>query len=806
MQARFRASPPDASIIGTGAIVIHGYNVMDSRDRTVFRSRSGANLRELAPATSLPIVCAYNGEFVHPADWDLVEPSPEDHVGYITLPKGNDGGSLQAVLGIILIIAGVWTENPQLIGAGAAMLIGGLITPNFSPLTQSNNETSPTYNLQLSANSARLNQAMPVVYGRHIILPDFAAAPYSTFDSSDNQYYYALFCIGVMDEFTVESTMIDDTDLSHFLDVETQFIGPQYGVPLSLMHPVVVTAPEIANQELQYGDYIGPFASCGPGLQATRLDIDIIAPKGLFYADETGELEPKTATWMVEARLINANGSIAGDWVLLGSESLTAAQNNPVRRTYSYTVTAGRYEVRVQRLEIKDPNNRSAHELVWSGLRAFLNTPAPLDPNANFLALKMRANNQLSGLSQRRIALIIRRKLSMWNPDTGWGSIAETKSIAAALLDVLKNPVYGGTIPDSRIDLQTLHELNEVWTERADYFSGVFDRRITLWAALTTIARVGRARPVMRGSVFTFIRDSEQALPVALFNMRNIQKGSFSIEYQMVTEDTPDSLELEYFDQTTWASQYVTMNVPGVSGEPLQPARVSMMGISTLAHAQREASYIVADAAYRRSIIRFVTEMEGYLPAFGDLIAVSHDITGWGRSGEIENWANPVARCSEELDWSVGDNYAILIDAQGDTYGPYKVIPGEGPRSMEFEFGAVTIAVYTGTERERTRYAMGPGSAYAKMCKIRSIRPNSDNTVQIQAIVEDNRVHSADLPYKEDPDGPGGPGGTRRTVYMADGTPVYDASSDAQHSNGGYYTDADGKVGTPLVEGYKYDA
>ena len=75
-----------------------------------------------------------------------------------------------------------------------------------------------------------------------------------------------------------------------------------------------------------------------------------------------------------------------------------------------------------------------------------------------------------------------------------------------------------------------------------------------------------------------------------------------------------------------------------------------MMGISTLAHAQREASYIVADAAYRRSIIRFVTEMEGYLPAFGDLIAVSHDITGWGRSGEIENWANPVARCSEELD------------------------------------------------------------------------------------------------------------------------------------------------------------
>lgn len=805
MQNKFRVPPPDESIQGPGAIVVHGYNVMDSRDRAVFKSRIGANLRELAPVTTLPVVCTYNGEFVHPADWHLVEPSTEDVVGYLTLPKGNDGGgSFQAIIGIILIVAGAWTNNPYLIGSGALLLASGLMpVPEFAPLIQSDRETSPTYNLQLSANSARLGQAMPVIYGRHILLPDFAAAPYSIFDVADNQYYHALFCIGVMDEFTVESTMIDDTDLSHFLDVETQFVGPQFGVPLSLVHPVVVTAPEIANQELQFGEYIGPFAACGPGLQATRLDVDIIAPRGLFYADETGALTPKTASFMVEARAINANGSIAGDWSLLGAETLTLAQNNPVRRTYQYEVTAGRYEVRVQRLEAKDPSNRSAHELVWAGLRAFLNTPAPLEPNANYLALRMKANNQLSGLSQRRIALIIRRKLSMWDADTGWGPVAETKGIAPALLDVLKNPVYGGSIPDSRIDLQTLHELNLVWTERADYFNGVFDKRVTMWSALTTIARVGRARPIMRGSVFTFIRDSEQALPVALFNMRNIQKGSFRIDYQMVTEDTPDALELEYFDQTTWSSSYVTMAVPGVVGEPVQPARASIVGISTLAHAQREAAYMVADSAYRRSTISFTTEMEGYLPAFGDLIAISHDITGWGKSGEIESWANPIAICSEELDWSVGDNYAILIDTQGDTYGPYKVVPGEAPRSMAFEFGAVTIAIYTGTEQERTRYAMGPGSAYAKMCKIKSIRPSSDNTVQIQAIVEDNRVHSADLPYKEDPDDPGG---TRETVYMEDGTPVYDASSDAQHSKGAYYTDADGKVGTPLVEGYKYDA
>lgn len=807
MKSTYKAQPPSYDMMGTGAIVVHGYNVMDARDRSVFRARTGLTLKDLAPKSTLPTVCTYNGEFVHPADWELVEPTPDDHVGFLTLPKGGGGGSLQTVIGIILIVVGVVVPGMQgLIGVGAALLISGLMpAPNFAPLNQSNGqEPSPTYNLQLSGNSARLGQAIPVIYGRHIITPDFASAPYTTFDGADNQYYYALLCIGVMDSFIVESIMIDDTELSHFVDVETQFVGPQYGAPLSLVNPAVVSAPEVANQELPYGTYVGPFASCGSGLRAVKIDIDIIAPRGLFYADDTGNLTPKTATWMVEARPIDDNGAIAGTWSLLGSETLTLAQNNPVRRTYSYEVPSGRYEVRVQRLEAKDTNNRAAHEVVWSGMRAFLDIPVTLEPSANFLALKMKANNQLSGLSQRRIALIIRRMLPTWDPDTGWSPAVETRGIAPALIDVLKNPVYGGNVPDSRIDLTTLHELDLLWESRNDHFDGVFDKRVSLWAALTTIARAGRARPVMRGSVFTFIRDSEQELPVALFNMRNIQKGSFSIEYRMITEDSPDGLELEYFDQTTWSSGYVTMAVPGVVGEPIQPARASIIGISNQRHAQRECAYMVADTAYRRATISFITEMEGYLPAFGDLIAVAHDIAGWGRSGEIEEWTGSIATCTEELDWSVGDNYAILSSAQGDVYGPYKVSPGDTLRSMAFVPGDVPLGlVNTGSEMDRTRYAMGPASSYAKMCKILSIQPQSDDTVRITAVVEDNRVHYADLEYLDDP---GGGSGGRRAVYMADDTPPYNESSDEQHANGGYYGNEAGKVGEPLVEGYKYVA
>lgn len=808
MQAR--PSPPDERIRGSGAVVVHGYNVMDPRDRVAFRAAEGLTLRDLAPRSNLPTLCTYNGEYVHPADWELVEPAGNDYVGFLTLPKGGGGGggSFQAILGIILIVVGVVVPGMQaLIGVGASLLISGLMpAPNFTPLAQSaGSEPSPTYSIQLSGNSARLGQAMPVVYGRHIITPDFAAPPYSTFTETDDQFYHALLCIGVMESFTVESVMIDDTLLEHFVGVETQFVGPQYATPLSLVEVAVVNAPEVANQELVFGTYVGPFAACGPGLQATRIDIDIVAPRGLYYASNDGSLEPKTASWMVEARAITSSGAVAGVWTLLGAESLTLAQNNTVRRTYSYAVPVGRYEVRVQRLEARDTNARAAHEIDWAGMRAFLTLSVPLEPNANFLALRIKANNQLSGLSQRRISLVIRRKLKTWNPISGWSAdFVESKSIAWTLADILKNQVYGGAVPDNRIDLQTLYELDIIWQSRGDYFNGIFDKRTTLWSALTTVARVGRARPVMRGNVFTFVRDQEQTLPVALFNMRNIQRGSFSIEYQMVTEDSPDGIELEYFDERTWSSDFVTMAVPGVEGDPVSPARMSIVGISNRAQAQREVAYMVADVAWRPATISFTTEMEGFLPGFGDLIAVAHDITGWGSGGEIEDWDGVRAVCSEELDWSVGDNYCVIVDEQGDLRGPWKVQPGEESRSMQFVEGSPSDYIYTGTDRERTRYAMGPANSYAKMCRVIALQPKGDNLVQVRAVVEDNRVHYADLPYFNGGGGGGGAGGIAR--YMADGTPAYASASDVQRATGAFYADEDGTINSGTSNGYKYDA
>lgn len=805
------------SVSQLGPVVVHASGVLNVGHREVFRAEAGQSLRQLAPRSNLPTLCLYNGEFAVQDDWDWV-PSSEDHVVYVTLPKGG-GNASQQVLGVVLIIVGYIVPGAQaLIYVGIALLASGLMpAPSYAPLADLSNNAqspSPTYNISLAGNTARLGQAIPVLYGRHIILPDFASQAYTEFDANDNQFYYALFCLGQMTKFTVETVMIDDTDISHFEEVSMQYVGPNFGPPLSLVHPAVVNAPEVASQDMNFGEYVGPFACCGPGLRATIIGIDITCPKGLYFAEDDGSLGEKSVEWFVEARKITDSGGVAGTWTLIGNESLTAATNKPIRRTFKYTVAAGRYEIRVSRQDVRDDNARAGHDLQWLGMRAYLNSGAPTESSATFLALRIRATSQLSGLSQRRISLILRRWLPSWSPGGGWAAAAETSNPAWALADALRNSDYGGMVPDNRIDLQTLYELSQVWAARGDEFNGIFDKRITLWSALSAIARAGRARPLMRGSVFTFIRDELQDLPVALFTMRNIKRGSFNIEYTMLSDDSTDGLELTYFEETTWSEATIVVKVesdntltvvdPDSEDPPASPAKLSYMGITNAKQATREALYTVADAAFRRVAISFVTEMEGYLPCCGDLVGVAHDIAGWGVNGEIEDYDpdTQTAVSTEELSWTVGNNYAVIQGESGDVFGPYLIAPSEARRSFVFlEAPDPAAYIYTGTDRERTRFAMGPANAYAKLCRIVSITPQSNNEVQIRAVVEDARVHAAD---GGGGGGGGGDGGERLCRYAPDETPVYDAASEAEHDAYGFFTNEDRTVGANSDPGYIY--
>jgi predicted phage tail protein len=83
------------------------------------------------------------------------------------------GGLLQVFLGVVLIVVGVYTENPQLIGIGVSLVVGGVVqmlTPiPRAPGPEESPENMPSNVFNGPVNTTAQGHPVPMGYGRMII-------------------------------------------------------------------------------------------------------------------------------------------------------------------------------------------------------------------------------------------------------------------------------------------------------------------------------------------------------------------------------------------------------------------------------------------------------------------------------------------------------------------------------------------------------------------------------------------------------------------------------------------------------------
>lgn len=716
---------------------------------------SPARIADLVPDTRQPFIVLRNGEAVLRADWN--QPVADgDLLAVVLLPQGGDGGSdvLRIVLMIVVMVV-AWYYAPALAGAfggtsagavgvaqaaiglvGAALVNAMLPPPKAAGSDYSGGgglAASPTYNLSAQGNTARLDAAIPIQYGRMLSYPDFAATPYVEY-AGNEQYLYQLLCIGVGDH-EIEAIRIEDTPIGNFEEVDYQVVPPNTAV--GLFPTSVVTAVEVSGQEAMTATALGPFTANPAASVANYLAVDVVCPRGIYYANDDGSLAGKSISFTVEARPIDDNGAPLAGFSTLGAETLAAATSTPQRFSFRYAMAGGRYEVKLTRTDAKDTSSRVGHELVWSGLRAYLLDSGNFG-NVTLLAVKMRATNNLSSQSSRKISVIATRKLYHWT-GAAWAGPYATRSIADALADACQTV----GLPDSRIDLAGLAALHATWAARGDTFDARFDSTSTFWEAITQIARAGRCKAFMQGGIMRFARDEAMSLPVALYSMRNIRRGSFSLDFMTPSEDTADAVEVSYFDESSWKPRRLRCALAGSSA--VRPAKVELFGVVNREQAYREGLYMAAANRYRRTLIKFSTEMEGFIPSFGDLVAINHDLPQWGQHAEVVAW-NAGAReaiLSEPMTWSTGAHYIGLRRRDGSVSGPYTVTAGtDAYRVVLAE--SPDITPYTGGDEERTHAVFGWGETWRQLARVVAVRPRDETTVELTCINEDASVHSAD--------------------------------------------------------------
>lgn len=794
--------------------------------------RRRARIRALAPRGNRPVIAILNGRPVLRAEWRR-KLRDGDMLSFVVLPRGGGGGGrsnpLKIILSLVLLIfaphiAGFalkalgLSATTTLIGGftlGQATTLGVMLAGNalinaLFPVRPpaALPAPSPTYSIQAQGNLARIEEPVPVQYGRLLVYPDYAAQPYTEFHGQE-QYLYALLCLGE-GEFDVEEIRIEDTPISSFEEVTTEVVEP--GDRPTLFPTDVTTSVEVSGQSMR-GKATGTWSQSGTtitvtetghgratgqgvrleftsgiatdgaftiatvpdadtftvtaatgsssgnvdiftivggedgfvvnaaGTTAHRVDFDVVMPVGL-YEQSGGGLANKSLSWVVQVQEIDDDGAAVGSWTTLDTVTVTDRSTTPLRFTYDYGLEpAGRYRARVWRTDVKSTSASHGHELQWSGLRCHLNADAEYG-GATLIAVRMRATNNLSLQASRRVAVLCTRKVPVWN-GTSWSSPVATSSIAWALADAARNADYGAGLADSRLDLDALLDLDAEWGMRNDEFNGRFDQALSWWDAVTRIATAGRARVFMQGGVLRVVRDSAATVPVAMFSMRNIKRGTFSVDYLPPTTETADRVDVAYFDGTTWSPRRVTAALP--ESAAAKPAKLDLFGVTSRAQAIREGLYVAASNRYRRRLVRFSTEMEGFIPSIGDLISVQHDAPSWGMSAEAVAWdaGTLTVTVSEPMAFASGAHYVAFRADDGSVSGPWLVTAGATDRELVLADTPDMMPVTSG-DRERTHVVFGKGQSWSALAKVMATRPRGLYDVEIEAVIEDARVHTAE--------------------------------------------------------------
>lgn len=751
---------------------------------------SGTLIADCITHDRAPFVCIANGLPLAREYWLQRRVMAGDVIDLHPVVLGSGSRSILALVATVLVsifapyaaaaIMGTTTATlgiaGSLLAAGIALIGSALINAVIAPKpagASSGPEASSTYSVALSGNTSRLNQPIPVGYGRVRTFPDYAAQPYAEYDTSTSadgdQYFYGLYALGHGD-YDITALMIGDTDIKRFSNVEWHVLPP--GTAPTLVNPAVVNAVEVGGQVLSQTP-VGVFPACGPVRKASHVGVDFVFPRGLANINSSnGNATERSITVVIDAVEINDAGAFLGEWFNLGTEEIKAASITVQRRSFKYALSRPmRVAVRVSRTTEQSTDVSRFDECQWGALRGYLADAAPLAPTVTHIELRIKANEQMSGANQRKVGVLWQRKVRTWAPGVGFSEPQATRNPMWALLDKWTNTVYGDRLPIDRIDLEALYEVAQTCEARRDRFDFLFDTRTTSFEADALIARVCRSTPMRRNGRRSVIRDELQELPITAYTARNIVKGSASMQYMQVTEETADGVIVEYFDRNAWDWLDIecpapgrTYTHPGHAGyDPTKPSmanpvRLQLPGVTGPLHAEREGLYHAAANVLRRKYGTWTTELQGTLAWYGAPVLFAPTLHNAVQSGDCAFYENGVLTLSEPV--TVPDGGAIvLMRPNGTLTDPIAITPaGDGVRlASEPDFPLVL----SDSRSERTKYVIVDGQEYRQLCKVLAIRPRGKGSdgvpiYEMFAVVDSDELHRVDLHLlpSDDPDAP----------------------------------------------------
>lgn len=731
------------------------------------------------------------------SEWKRAKVVDGDVVAFYVAPAGGGGGSnplmIVAAVAIVAIMAaapylavalgpllgittgavGSLTLGGTLLAAGIGLALSagvyGLMSLFAGPAPQqmqatsfgTGTQASPTYNLAIQGNVARLEQPIPELIGQHRIFPDFVGQPYVRYVDNE-QYIHMGLGIGIGEyEIDVDTIKIGDTPVTTFEEIDYAIVEPGGAHDADIWDPRWLPSADIATVDLPGAGedppspWKGPFIANPPGTTISRIEFDIANPRGLwvFNAIADDGMDSVATEIEVEVQEIDDNGTALGAWTALATKSETGQSQQPLFWTYTEDLpSAGRWQVRIRRTDTEVVSNGAGHVVQWIGLRGRSVYPRTF-AGMTTMDVVMKATGDLNNVTSRKLNLVATRKLPSWSFEYEQmdETLVATRNPCDAFAYIARS-ANGGRLADTQIDLAGLYEDYDFFDYEGWTFDFVFDQSLTVSEALARVARAVVAERVVQGGKLRLVRDVQTAAPVAMFGPRNIRQGSVEMNYAMVDETSADALIITYMDPVAWKPKDVTIAFDDSAQE--RPTRITLHGITDRTQARTVGWWLARQNRYRRRVVKWGTEMEGLAVLFGDSISFSHDMPRWGQSMEVLDWDDDsrTMTLSDPPDFSgsAGTHYVAIRDNTGMLAGPFTAT-AVADQPMQIVVGAGTLPeVYTGGDQERTFVQFGPGEEYARQLKVKQVTPRSEEEAEIVAFDDDPRMYDP-IPEDDEP-------------------------------------------------------
>ena len=682
----------------------------------------------------------------------------EDDVATIAVMPGTGIEiSLSAIL-IQLAIAAIM--------AGISIALSYL----FRPKEPSGSKSKPTsiYDVSSEQNSAKLGEAVPVVYGSVLTVPDYVAQPYIWYDWSPADYSETfngvayldlLLCVG-QGNIDVTNVYLGDT-VSTTPDVgvvtwqafkQRQHASRMGNIANAMgggFYENVVTSPEVSNQEfIDENSVAGYFATCKSGNKGRYFQIDIVFPGGQTNPTDGGNLKGRTTQFNLMWQELDDNDTAVGAVVTkvitsssqysttitgpngtnVTTTSVTEKNKTqigaPIRRSYKIdTGRSARWSVRIERITAAPNAVNGTDRFIWSALKLFADYPAgSYYGDVTLLAVRVKASQGLGNDAAVRIRVRANRLL---RPPGGGAEVA-TSSGAYAFADVYTNSTYGANRPSSELDLTTLNAIHTQWN--GYQFNYVFTDRSTVWDALRTITTPFGAEPVPIGPVMSIAQDGVKSIRSMLFTDANIADNSLSVSYSFDEEGATDGIEIEYINPVDFRPSYA--KYPSTA---LRPDQFTLPGVTSATHAMQYAILTWQRRQGQRKSVKFDTELEGLLLQLGDRIGISHNVPKWGDGGLVIGVSGLNVTVDHDLDWSAGAKQIMFRKPDGGVTTAVTVTRGSQDNIVVLPSSAGTT-LYVDADYDYTSFAFGSSSTMVRDFIVTSTMPSGDNTVTVEGM------------------------------------------------------------------------